>query len=417
MSRATALSFLLACLAGPSGAEPLEDACATELGLFCHDEPEGRWLSCLEEHRKDALKRCLDAVASVREKAAQSVARFEERSMGEVDSRLVSVKGPVYVHTAAQAADEFVPAAAGMPLQKGDLIRTGAGGSAELAWDGSSVVDMSADSDLRIDSLKKGDTELFLGLGRLLAKLRKIGGEARFRTPTAIAAVRGTELSVAQGEDDSASVRVYDEGQVAVAPVLDGKKGEEVVLASRQQTTVAKGAPPEPPKAFAPSSGQARELAALRRHSAAVESSWKPMAAEQRLALRGRIEGQHGAPAGSLPGVRPSQMGRAYQPGAAPAQPHDRGAAPQHQQDRQQQQHGPQPQHQQREPAQPQQREPARQQDRRNEPRAPTSPKNMEPVAPRHQDAQPQQQPQHRQDPQGQPQQGQQRHPGGGPRR
>lgn len=84
----------------------------------------------------------------------------------------------------------------------------------------SSVIRLGPNTDFLVNSLDTAESEFFLGIGRLVAKLRSLaaGREVRFRTATAVAAVRGTELAVEQENDDAPTrVGVFDEGQVVVS--------------------------------------------------------------------------------------------------------------------------------------------------------------------------------------------------------
>lgn len=204
------------------------------------------------------------------------------------DARLSEVKGQVTAYTPEDP--EGAPAEKEAPLDAGDRIVTGSDGSAEISFDGQHVVSLKANSDFTIAASPKAATELRLLAGSLLAKLQSMlaSHTLRVRTPTAVLAVRGTELGVEVSADDSGStyVGVFDEGEVEVS----GETGPAELLKANQETRVLRGARPLP----------AYQLQRLMRHRAFMRDTlrrraqlarraWRAMPPEQRRELRRRV--------------------------------------------------------------------------------------------------------------------------------
>lgn len=154
------------------------------------------------------------------------------------DARLAAVSGDAAVRPADGSPE--VSAEEDMPLEEGDLIVVGEGGSAEVALDGGSLITVRENSEFVVEKTARGDSSFFLKAGSLLAKIQKLAS-SRFsvRTPTAVAAVRGTEFGV-ETDGEETHVGVFDEGKVEVS----GPTGPAELLISNQETVVAKGQAP-----------------------------------------------------------------------------------------------------------------------------------------------------------------------------
>jgi hypothetical protein len=197
------------------------------------------------------------------------------------DARLAEVSGDVTV-VAADGSPE-ASGEAGMPLEEGDRVVVAEGGSAEVALDGGSLITVRENSDFKIEKSAKGDSSFFLQAGSLLAKIQKLGAQRlRVRTPTAVAAVRGTEFGV-DVEGENSHVGVFDEGKVEVT---GDKGGAPELLISNQETSVAKGAAPIHAMQLqrfmayrAQARGQGRRLAA-------IKAKWKALPPDQRREVR-----------------------------------------------------------------------------------------------------------------------------------
>ena len=331
------LAWPLAARAQEEAPAPFEDACYNELNILCRGAEGAAALSCLERYSDSLSSRCRASVSAERETrrkraeeaaaaraAAAAVAAAGGAAASQRDARLVKVAGAVYVHTSRQAAEQYVPAEEGMPLSDGDIVRLGSDGMADVALDGDSLLSLASNTDFVVKSLKPADTELFLGLGRLVAKIHKLvsGEQLRFTTPAAVAAVRGTELAVEQPEGAApARVAVLDEGHVEVTRP---EGGPAVALGPNQETTVLPGKPPTPPTALKALLSAKTQLGPLRARLADVRRQWKRQTLIERETRRVQLAQKPALPALNLPHVGAAQRQRSY-PQSQPRQPARRG--------------------------------------------------------------------------------------------
>lgn len=113
------------------------------------------------------------------------------------DLKIGGTKGDVTVISAAGGAQ---PASEGQLLQQGDAIKTGANSVAVLEFEGYGNYTVAAESDLMINKNEIAgsiiNSELQMRLGTLKADLDHLpsGSSVQVRTPTAVAAVRGTSF-------------------------------------------------------------------------------------------------------------------------------------------------------------------------------------------------------------------------------
>lgn len=209
--------------------------------------------------------------------AAAVPLRAQEESW---DARLGAVSGDVTVVAADGSPD--ASGEDGMPLEEGDRVVVAEGGSAEVALDGGSLITVREKSEFKLEKTAKGDSSFFLAVGSLLAKIQKLGNQRlRVRTPTAVAAVRGTEFGVEAGEETY--VGVFDEGKVEVSGEAGGTP--ELLIAN-QETSVKKGAAPV-------HAAQLRRFVAHRalmrghgRRLSAIKAKWKALPPDQRREMR-----------------------------------------------------------------------------------------------------------------------------------
>jgi hypothetical protein len=159
------------------------------------------------------------------------------------DARLTEVSGTVFLHV--DGAEEGLPAEADTPLEAGDRIETGADGRAEVALESESVIDLGANTSFTVGSTHKSGSWFSLDVGSFMAKLKSFAdrrASLHLRTPTAVAAVRGTEFGVEVGEDGETSVGVFDTGKVAVtAGPEGGEQGPETMLTPKQEAVLKPG--------------------------------------------------------------------------------------------------------------------------------------------------------------------------------
>lgn len=121
-------------------------------------------------------------------------------------AKILEAEGSVEVKS---ASGSWMPAAIGMEMKQGDMIRTRANSFALLNVDGmaqTATVEVKQNSELALAELtanieaKTQSTLLDLALGEVLIKAKKLHSEkSKFevKTPTSIVGVRGTTFSVA----------------------------------------------------------------------------------------------------------------------------------------------------------------------------------------------------------------------------
>ncbi len=297
------LLLVAVMLSGPVAAQDVfTEACENELRLLCPDERGEAARRCLLEDGESLTVGCRSALGQA--------ARAEDFTGPRREARLLGLKGPVYLHVAGRPEGEYVEASSGTPLAEGDWVRVGAGASAELSIDGDTHVALSSGSDLGVTSLAAAGLELRLALGSLAAKVRKLatGQNFRVRTPTVVAAVRGTEFIVEEDADGGAGrVGVVDEGRVEVS---SEEGGEPVFLERRQETVIRPGRPPEAPRALEALRRHADGFADVRRHAAETARAWRPMPPEARASARNALAQRPAVGPGGMRGLAPGQQNR-----------------------------------------------------------------------------------------------------------
>lgn len=194
---------------------------------------------------------------------------------GDMDARLTHLEGTVYVHMADQPEDQFVQAEKDMSLDSGDLVRTGTDGKAEIAIDADSIIDVGNNTDFQASDLSESKTEWRLGTGSIAAKIRSLlpNQQMEFATPTAVAAIRGTELAVAQDDPNQPTrIGVLDEGIVAVT---SAGGGQPVILSPGQETSVVKGKSPTPAKPLSSLAASRVEMEQVRKRIGEIRIGWR----------------------------------------------------------------------------------------------------------------------------------------------
>lgn len=197
------------------------------------------------------------------------------------DARLSSVAGDVTVYTAEHP--EGAPGEADMPLEEGDRVETADGATAELSYDGEAVVGIESNSKVAVSATNKAAGELSLLLGAIAAKFNTLaaGRQFKVKTPTAVAAVRGTEFGVeVEGEDTH--VGVFDEGKVSVAD----QQGREEIVPANHETSVVRGQAPAKAVALRRFARRRALMGRLRGRHARLRRVWKALPPEKRRELR-----------------------------------------------------------------------------------------------------------------------------------
>ena len=170
-----------------------------------------------------------------------------------------SVIGQVQVQRAGGAT---IGAAAGVGVNVGDRIITGAGGHAVIILNDQSRMELGPNSTITLDQFTLTGTapqtrvSLFSGVLRSLVSTATGGAPANYQvhTPNAVAAVRGTRFDTAysenvirpgyQGCEKYTDVSVY-QGTVNLAPV--GNAGAGVDVSAGYEATLPCDKPPTSP--------------------------------------------------------------------------------------------------------------------------------------------------------------------------
>ncbi len=163
---------------------------------------------------------------------------------------VMSVSGDVQMQK--KGTTSWQPVTKSTNLKSGDHIKTGSASSCLIRWSGGNSVKLAAFTTMKIDKLEKNpaagseNSSINMWNGKVYAKVNKMNGSQssfEVRTPTAIAGVRGTQLSVAVGSDGTTDVGCFD-GSVQV----NGVGGGGVLLEEGQRTSVKKDEQPGPPE-------------------------------------------------------------------------------------------------------------------------------------------------------------------------
>lgn len=193
--------------------------------------------------------------------AAPSYALFgwgDKPAEGPLGAVLADVSGPVTVKRAAGGG--FAAAAAQTQLDTGDTLKTGSGGRAVVVFLDGSKMQLTSDSTFAVAGHSAKKVSVKIDVGTLQFWIKKVAGRRKYemRTPTAVAAVRGTigEIDVAAdgssnfslfegslGITDSRGVEVRIDGNQQVA----SDPGKGLSEAKVQALPPAKAGPPPPP--------------------------------------------------------------------------------------------------------------------------------------------------------------------------
>lgn len=117
-----------------------------------------------------------------------------------------------------------IPAQIEDPVKEDDIVTTGSNSFCDIKI-GKSILRIKSDSSIRLSQLRKnGDfekTQIELSTGKILCKPKKLLKEENFlvKTPTAVAAVRGTQFSVETDKLNTTRIKVFN-GEVKVAKRL-----------------------------------------------------------------------------------------------------------------------------------------------------------------------------------------------------
>jgi hypothetical protein len=145
-------------------------------------------------------------------------------------ARVEALSGHVEVQRGGHG--DFTPLAAGDMIKTSDVVRSGAGSTAEFKWADGTRWKIMPQTEITVkksvhNAIKKADdSQLKLTAGKVfirIVKALKPASQFQVETPTAVAAVRGTIFSVAY-ENGKSEVAVF-KGRVAVSS--KGENGGE----------------------------------------------------------------------------------------------------------------------------------------------------------------------------------------------
>ena len=144
------------------------------------------------------------------------------------------------------------PAKAGASLPGGAQLRTGADGGIVLVFSDATKLRLGPGTSFTLDDLQPTHVAVSISLGRLEAWVKKLSGRAfEAKTPTAVAAVRGTVFAFNVAKNGSTDFQLFS-GRLSIAD----NSGRTVTLNSHQglqtSSSGAEAAPmPLPPGAAA----------------------------------------------------------------------------------------------------------------------------------------------------------------------
>ncbi len=155
-------------------------------------------------------------------------------------------------------ADQTLPIKTGDTLQQGDKISTGSDGTVDLTLNNVAGYRALPDSESSVLTADPHDMNLSVTKGKVVINLSKLSKDSTFqvKTPTAIAAVRGTQFSCAANPGDAGSSFAVREGSVEV---MTFSTGESIVL----NEGFALDIPVDFSGALSPREAQGMELATL----------------------------------------------------------------------------------------------------------------------------------------------------------
>lgn len=158
-------------------------------------------------------------------------------SAAKETAEVVFVIGDV---TVSHESTAFKPLTQGSKIEQNDMIKTGSKASAVLKVNTVGSVRVLENSEFRFTSLAvNGSNELLINKGGVYSRISKLekGTSYKVKTPTCVAAVRGTQFLVSYSETTPSEVQVLD-GKVAVTSSEAPEKEE---IAEKEQSVEVKG--------------------------------------------------------------------------------------------------------------------------------------------------------------------------------
>lgn len=156
------------------------------------------------------------------------------------EARVLKVSGDAFV----AAEDGIARIEEGRICKAGDMLMTRPGASIDVILDGVAVCRMLPGTTAALAPTRGGRTQILIAEGDVVFNVRKLPEGAQFLvdTPTAVAAVRGTQFwgRVAGGPDAARTTFAVKEGVVNIAPKasdvsIDLAAGQAVDLTAADQ--------------------------------------------------------------------------------------------------------------------------------------------------------------------------------------
>ncbi len=248
----------------------------------------------------------------------------EDGSESSWDARITSVEGEVFVYAQTGEGEEAAGVAAEkeMPVNVGDRIETRANGRVEIALDSDSIIDLGPNTIFIVESDSEEEWAFVLELGEMISKLRSVlssGRKFTFITPTAVAAVRGTEIWAKVADEGDSHFAVIDEGKISVRSTADDSI-EPVILKARQQVAIGAGKRLKfatrngrrmlRARKHKPRKAMMRRMKRIRGRRAVLRRTWKRMARGQRRQMRKNIRQRHNRKMRRMPRKQRRRMQR-----------------------------------------------------------------------------------------------------------
>ena len=215
-----------------------------------------------------------------------------------------------FVETAA-----FDPLVLGQDLLAGDVLRTGPAGLVSILFADRTVMRLHRDSELVVNAVTAEGADLTLQRGAIWARSRRGQGGTELRTPTAAAAVRGTDWAVEVAGDGTTRLSVYD-GAVALSNALGS-----VTAGAGEQALAAPGQAPVK-LLIAPRREQAQMIYTL-----SPDHAFEPLLDAAASLAAPQSDPRFAAAVAALQAGRPAEAAQGFEAAAPGLDPEGRAAA------------------------------------------------------------------------------------------
>lgn len=143
-----------------------------------------------------------------------------------------------------ERGSEPIPASVGAPCQTGDVLRSGPGCTVDVTLNDQAGCRLLPESSFRIESAEAAATHLRLESGNAILNLDKLPSGSTFQveTPTAVAAVRGTQFWGRVDSGQSASPVTTFAVREGTVEILAKGSGQTFTLQAGQALDIPQGA-------------------------------------------------------------------------------------------------------------------------------------------------------------------------------